>query len=231
MTTLNELANRCNRALADQSEATWDDSTLEQWIVEAIRDYSLHFRMLASSTYDCVASQHNYELPADCLEVELVEYPKSQDPPKYLKPYSRKNADFWGAEGYYDVDYSGTADVSGTYTRGTLWISEDPVATEDIELLYWAQHNTAVTSDSELSVPPEHEHLLVCFVVWKAAVHLLMNEIQSPDTSRAMVDAYRRTANNMHDAYEATLRTAKTAADRAGTTATPWKSDDYDRVY
>jgi hypothetical protein len=230
LTTLNELANRCNRALADQAGTTWSDTDLEQWIIEGLRDYSLHFPLLKTGTISTTADQHDYELPSDCIRLDLVEYPTGEDPPEYLRRYSRKNQDFWDAEGFYDVAHSGTSDVSGTYTRGTLWISEDPADSETITLTYYAYHPVALVSGSELSIPEEQEHILVLFAVWKACTHQLMNEQQSPDTTKALLDSYRRAAYLAREDYQTALRQAKAIAAHSGPTG-PWRSDDWDRIY
>jgi hypothetical protein len=230
-TTLNDIANRVNNQLSDAGEAIWDDDLIEEWIIEGIREYSLHFPRLRSGTKTTVANQHNYDLPNTCMEIELVEYPTGEDPPAYLTRKSRKDPDFFGREGFYDVDYSGTVDdLGGSYTRGTLWLSEDPETDQTITILYWSPQALELASNSAISVPQEHEHLLVLFAVWKAYAERLSNQTGKPLITLDLIENFRKNTYQARSDYDAALRAAKAQATRSGPTG-PWKSDAFDRIY
>jgi hypothetical protein len=53
----------------------WADGLLNEWIAEAIRDYSRNAPKQASTTLSSLAEQEEYALPADCLLVARVEHP------------------------------------------------------------------------------------------------------------------------------------------------------------
>jgi hypothetical protein len=222
MTTLTALADRCQNAIDDAAAGTWLQATVEEWVKEAIRDYSTHFPRLVVLKYDCTAATHAYTLPADFLGVISVEYPKDEDPPQFLAHKSHLEEDFWDAEGYYDVQAQGDA-----VTPGTLWISESPAATEDINLTYSAYHDLAPTN---ITVPGHHEHLLVLFVVWKAAAERLMKDQGNVNILPSLLAARRLVASNMRDAYDAAIRLAEKQQAPGGWTG-PWKADIHDPIY
>jgi hypothetical protein len=224
VTTLSALADRAQTAMNDAAAGTWPQATIEEWLNEAIRDYSLHFPRLQSTTLNCVAGQHNYTLPADFLAVHLVEYPVGEDPPEYLARGSRARQDFWDAEGYYDVE------VSGEATAGTLWISEDPTVGETIELSYLATHDHALAANGTLTVPGHHEHLLILFVVWRAWTERQATEQADPDHTSTVLDAHRRSTDSAEAIYRRAVKLAKTGASPSGYTG-PWAADPYDRIY
>ena len=50
MTTLRSLINLCEADLSDTANATWTAVDIEQWIRDAIADYSAHFPRVNSET-------------------------------------------------------------------------------------------------------------------------------------------------------------------------------------
>jgi hypothetical protein len=99
--------------------------------VDAIADYSVHFPRIITLKIDCTASTHAYDMPADCKAVLSVEYPKGEDPPKYLRLSDRFASGFYDSDTLVDVQFSDDAD-----DPGQLWISADPLVAEDINLVY-----------------------------------------------------------------------------------------------
>jgi hypothetical protein len=230
-TTLNDIANRVNNALSDAGEATWGDSVIEEWVIEGIREYSQHFPRLRTGTETTVADQHEYDLPNTCMELELVEYPTGEDPPKYLTRKSRKDPDFYGAEGYYDVAYSGTVDdLGGSYTRGSIYLSQDPESDQTITMIYWSPQAVELASNSAISIPQEHEHLLVLFAVWKAHAERLADQTANPDTTLDLLESFRKNAYQARADFDTALRTARGSKSPSGPTG-PWESDTFDRIY
>jgi hypothetical protein len=104
--------NRCR--LGDLSPTyKWSDLQLNQWINDAIADYSLHFPRLLELKIDCTAGGHSYQLPADARAILAVEYPEGQDPPAYLTPGDRFSAGFYTSAALYDYNLSNDQDNPG----------------------------------------------------------------------------------------------------------------------
>jgi len=103
MTTLAALADRIQTQLNDTSAVTWKQEAIEAFCLEAIRDYSTYFRRHAHEALEVTtAGQQEFELPDDFRDMILVEFPVSEDPPRYLKRRSRTHPNFWQQAGYYD---------------------------------------------------------------------------------------------------------------------------------
>ena len=163
MTTLAQIATRAANALADAGAATWSAATLQEWVNEAIRDYSQHFPATITQTLLPTTGDHDHALNSRYQGILLVEYPVGEDPPQYLTRLSRSHPDFWLSDDYYDIEPSGTSSDGPT-----LYISANPTTGEQIKVTMHASHEPVTGATSLIPVYSQHEHLLVLFVVWKA---------------------------------------------------------------
>jgi hypothetical protein len=213
-------------ALGDPTGAIWSDATVEAWVIEAIRDYSIHFKRLKTKTIDCVDDQHNYELPYDVREIITVEFPVGEDPPAYLDLLTRKDPRFWSGAPFYDFEpaYQETLDTSTYYPE--LWISAAPDDTQDIEVTYHAHFYHA----TQCLVPDEHIPLLILFVQYRAVAERLAKEIQAPDYSMVIVTELRGAVEAHRATYERAVKAAAASASR-GRWAQSWEMDSRDRIY
>lgn len=227
-TTTAEVRALALLALGDPGGATWPTDTVDDWVEEAIRDYSQHFKRTLSQTIDCVDDQHNYDLNYDVRGIISVEYPQGEDPPEYLDRKSRLDPDFWTDDGYYDwepayqeVDHTGSAPP-------VLWISAEPVDTEDILVTYHAHFH--YEASNEVLVPEEHIPILILFVQWKAMHERMATATQAPDYSQVLITQLRAAVDSARATYEKALRTAVQASSRS--LPTPhWEMDGGDRIY
>ena len=152
MTTLAEVADRAQNAIGDAAAGTWTQALVEEWIVEAIRDYSAHFARRVEDTISCTADTQEYNLPADFLGMLLVEYPAGEDPPEYLQFLPRHNPNFPSSDSYYDVLF--TSDVG---TVSIIRLSHDNVdGSDEIDITYLAQHDLSLVSGDTITVPSHH---------------------------------------------------------------------------
>jgi len=151
--------------MADETQ--WPDSTLDNWINDAIRDYSVYFRRRVAATITAVEDQREYSLSGytGIRSVLSVEWPEDEDPPEYLSRRAEKDVCFWGGPWY---------DVRGTVAPETLVIAQKPDEGEDIGLVYEADHTELTADDDVLTVPDRHLEGLALFVWWKAAQELAM---------------------------------------------------------
>jgi hypothetical protein len=229
MTTLAEITARAQNAIGDAAGATWSDAKVEEWIIEAIRDYSVHFpRTVQDTLVKSVTPTYVYSLPADFLGMVCVEFPEGEDPPRYLKRRSYLDPGFWDSDEYYDVEP--TRDAA---EPAKLHMSALPDTEEDIAITYTTYHAVLIPEDdddTDITVPEHHEHLLILFVVWKAAAERVLTDQADPNSFPALLASMRLVTSNARDAYNDALRQAEKQEAPGGWTG-PWRSDEHDRIY
>ena len=230
-TTLAEIADRAQITLNDSGAGTWPQATIEEWIVEAIRDYTQTFPRTIRSSISVSGADpgHEFSLTADYIAMILVEYPGDQDPPIYLERRRRTHSRFYGFEGYYDVEPTG--DMTEV---PTLYLSEEPA---DGEKIYWTakcHHDTTLNSGDDITVPEHHEGLLLLFVLWQAFKERLATEEQDPDTTLAghvtLLQQLVKGATQAEKEYKEALKRARANVAEGGYSG-PWVADTHDRIY
>lgn len=84
MTTRAELRGRLRRFLDDPDPVAplWPDTTLDEWLATAAREYGVCFPREASASLAPVAGQTDYPLPSDARRVVRVESPPGQALPR-----------------------------------------------------------------------------------------------------------------------------------------------------
>ena len=227
MTTLLQLADRAQLALNDSGVGTWPQATVEAWCLDAIRDYSQYFPRTRSSTTTIAVDDagHEFDLPSDFLGMVLVEFPDGEDPPEYLERRSRTCSGFWDYEGYYDVETSGDA-----ATAGTLYLSEEPANGEAYTLTWLAPHDTDLDSGDTITVPEDHESILILYVLWQATRERMATQEQDPDTTIHILQQMVKAAQQAEEEYRRALQRADKHRADGGPTG-PWRADLYDPIY
>jgi hypothetical protein len=232
MTTLAQLADICQRQLADETGFTWSQETVEAWVLEAIRDISQHFPRVREARYTLTAQVHEYDLPNDFVDALLVEYPDGEDPPAYLTRLARTDPDFWSSDDYYDIYPGGQLsdpDVDELEV-GLLILSAAPSTGEHATLAYSAEHDSALDPTDTVTIAQRLHGVVVTYVVWRAWVERVAVEEQNPDATVLLLSQLASNADRAHRRYTEALnraRGAHTEAELAG----PWRVDPYDRVY
>jgi hypothetical protein len=227
MTTLLQLADRAQLALNDSGVGTWPQATVEAWCLDAIRDYSQFFPRTRTSTTTIAIDDagHEFDLPTDFLAVILVEFPDGEDPPEYLERRARTRAAFWDYEGYYDVEPSHDAG-----TAGTLFLSEEPANGEAYTLTWLAPHDTDLVSGDTITVPEDHESILILYVLWQATRERMATEEQDPDTTIHLLRQMVNAAEQAEADYRRALERAQDHVAPGGWTG-PWRADVHDPIY
>lgn len=187
-------------------ETTWSDTEVNQWIADAIAEYSNHFPRYRESTANaCTAGTKEYTLPTDFLSALRVEYPEGEDPPEYLSRLSEEDARF--GENYYDI-------------RGTtLVLGEDPSAGETYALHYYAHHDYPDADEDVLTVPDEDLEILVLHVLWKAYRRLELDEAKNPDGSTVVLSMLSSSTMRVRREYDKAIRKRRRAE---GVSTPPW---------
>jgi hypothetical protein len=229
-TTLAQLADRAQLTLSDSGAGTWPQATVESWVLDAIRDYSQQFPKtedMAINSGGSAPDSYSWDLTADTLGIILVEYPIDQDPPVYLKRRARTHPQFFGHQGYYDIEYSHQQE-----STPVLWVSQYP--TTNIRVTALTHHDTDLGSSDNVTVPEYHHNLIILYVLWQAFKERLSSEEQDPDTSLAgnvtFLQQLVKGAKQAEEEYRRALQRAEQARSQSDITG-PWKVDKHDPIY
>jgi hypothetical protein len=197
MTTRLDLRNLCRRRLGDLAAPYhWSDLQINQWINDAIADYSLYFPRLVQAVLEPTAGVRAVPLPANFRSAVLVEFPSGQEPPQYLRRRSCQESDFWELPLYYDIlrrDDGSAADE--------LWLSELPQAGQELGLEYLATHASLDDDGDTATLPDRHLELLVLFVNWAGLQELASSEARNPDPSTLAMSTLDSAASHAERAY------------------------------
>lgn len=227
MTTLAELIDLCELDLIDPGNATWAAADIQQWCVDAIADYSLHFPRKQTDDITTSLNDRAYDLNDDFFSVVSVEYPQGDDPPKYLQPRSHTHPDFWIASGYYDIILRGDdQDLS------EIWISAKPAASQTIRVNYLSHHDLPTQTSDNLTVPDYHQHILRNYVLWRAALHLKAAEEVSPTSnSSLLMSQFAVNADRLRRAYVDSLAKALFSISRSRPVSWQGQTVESTRIY
>ena len=231
MPTLAQLADRAQLTLNDTAAGTWPQATVEAWCIDAIRDYSQAFPRTRALTIAISGASpgHEFNLTTDTVDLIQVEYPDGEDPPVYLKRRHRTHPQFYGRAGYYDLEI-----LHDSQEYSILYLSEEPADGETIAILAKCHHDVTIVSGDDITVPVQHESLLILYVLWQAFKERLATEQQDPDTTLAgavtLLQQLVKGATQAEAEYRRALQRALQARSESGPTG-PWTVDDHDRIY
>ena len=213
--------------MADSGNATWTAADIQQWIADAVADYSGHFRRELSQDIVTSANDRLYDLAAGCQDIVSVEFPQGQDPPQYLQLRSHTHPDFWVQEGFYDrIEHGDDTDAD------ELWISEKPAAGQTIRVLYLAHHELPDQSSDVITVPNEHQHILRNYVLWRAALQLKAVEEASPtSTSSLIMSQLAISVDRMRRAYVDSLAKALYGVSKGRMVSWSGQANESSRIY
>ena len=232
MATLEDLADRAQNAIGDAGAGTWSQAVVEEWICEGIRDYGMYFRRTVTEVLQITTENDSREVSRFCREVIHVEYPTGDDPPTYLKRKSRYAPDFYDTEDHFDFEptdqYGHTDEVNATspYLVFSFTLDSD----ETLTVLERCIFDAELESGDSITIPDEHMHLLILFVVWKAHSERAVTEAANPDSSIRMLQQMKEAARIAEADYRRALDQAQVMAGMGGWTP-PWKADGHDRIY
>jgi len=230
MTTITQLRLRVLNLLNDPSGTTWGALPIEQWLVDGIREYSIHFPRTVRQSFLTVAGVHEIEMGEDFQAMFQVEFPRTDDPPhRYLQRLERTHPDFWKRDCYYDVEPANAE----PQIPAILYLSALPKG-ESIGITYAACH-LPMFADAEptlldITVAHQHEQIIELYAVWQAHVHRLATEVQDPDLTIRLMQQYKLAVQATEASYRASLRDAMKARAASGWTG-PWRADVHDRIY
>lgn len=222
MTTRSDLRNLCRRRLGDITPPLYfADLLLNQWINDAIADYSLHFPRRVDLELTTAAGQTAYPLPAGSRAVLRVEYPAGEQPPRRLARLSRHDPGFWGAAVY---------DLARSLAEGEpdqLVLGLAPASGEGLRVRLQADHAWLGHDDDVTTVLDRHLELLAQFVKWKSLEELAALEARNPHPTTLVMGTLELNAYRAERAYRKALEVAREAESESGVVR--WRMDRWER--
>jgi hypothetical protein len=207
--TAGELINDVRAALGDG--APWSDAELLGFLAEGVREYSQHRPRLGQASLTAEAGAVRYALPGDATAVLSVEYPAGAEPPSYIMRLGHKSRRFTDGR-HYDVVW--TRDLSDP---PRLLLSFEPEDEETIAVRYVRPHDSDLSAGSNLTVPAEHHHVLLAYVLFAAARQLQSREQAAPtNNSGLLMSQLASNARRLELAYLQALNRILTHAQGEG---------------
>ena len=222
MTTRSGLRDIIREVLADVTQ--WPDATLNIWINQAIRDYSLYFPYHQSATVLVESGKAYQTLGATycpgIIDILKIEFPVGNDPPTLLQRLSRNSPSF-PHNNYYDT-------IGDPPTM--LYIGPTPAINTNALIAYTVLHTIPTADNSVLTVPDIHLEALAMFCKWKAIEESEMEEMLNPDTTEFILTQIGLNAIRAERIYISKLREYRAAS--VGERSSPgWQMDKWDRTY
>jgi len=168
-------------ALGDEDEATWSDSRLLGFLNEAVREYSQHRPRLGEATITTAAGEQTYALPWDAAGVISVRYEAGDGASSIIYRLGYKNRRF---DGGWVYDFLSRRDLT---TAPLLVLGFDPGSGGTLAVRYERPHDSNLTAASAVTVPGDHHHVLVGYVLFAAARQLQAREQANPTSSSSLL--------------------------------------------
>jgi hypothetical protein len=221
MTTLATFRTHLQDIISD----TLDTAILDEWLGEAILDYSNYFPYVTSALVACVTDQVDYALTGvsltDVRSLVEVRYPYDDDPPRFITRLPLRNPAFQGGP-YYDVRM--------IVQVPTLTLGETPTTGQRIFIRYNTRWPVPTQDSEELAIPEEHEYLLNLFIQWQAIKQLEFAESYDPDVTTLMLTSFGLNATRAERVYRTRIEDAVDHSAPGGYGGS-WKMDQNDRIY
>jgi hypothetical protein len=226
--TRGQLRDLCRRRLGDLATPyRWSDLQINQWINDAIADYSMHFLLMQQDTFITVNGQNRYVIDEVGRRlVTAAEYPYLDGGSDYENALARRphtREDFMCLPGYYDVEYS-----PGNSGEIVLWLS-GAVSTGECRYTYQADHAYLDDDGDFTTLPDRHLELVMLYVRWAAYQELATTESADPDPTSLVLSTLELNAYRAQRLYLAALEKAK--ATESHSALFGWNAPGVERVY
>jgi hypothetical protein len=192
MTTRSGLRTLVRNQLNDNAAVKlWADADLNQWLGEAITEYSYLLPKGVQTTIVSVANQTDYALPSDFLRFARVAQPKSQlRQPSPITEYSYR---VFGSELILDPAPGSTG------------------GDNDIYIEYWARYALPSADGDVLATPTQDDAILVHLVCAKALAWVDTDEAKRQRFERQRGVTVRSLAQSYQDAAQGEIANRKRA--------------------
>jgi hypothetical protein len=206
------------------STTAFPDDLINQWINDAIRDYSLFFPREMFGLIECVNNKREYGYAYFASSVQVmsiisVEFPYLQTPKQFLYRLPRRSALFLDGP-YYDVEPA----------ESTLYLGKETKDGDYVGVVYNTTHATPAIDGSTLTVPDLHIEVLKLYVVWQACERLEMNNAVTTDGVTDLLTMLGLNGYRAERAYRSRLKELRESASKGGY-GSNWVMDKWDGGY
>ncbi len=198
MTTRKDINDLCRRRLGDQfSPNEFTDLQINQWINDAIADYSIYFPRQIAISISTQAGTCLYPLEniAGLRSVLSVSYPSLEGECTYLTRRSERDRRGFYGRPVYDLK----PDQTGHWV---LVLGLTPPEGETISMLVEADHLYLASDPDETTVPDLHLELLVLFVRAAAMQEQLAQMSAQNEPSSLLLSTLGANANRALNEYQ-----------------------------
>ena len=218
--SLADMRSMCRLTCPDGDQ--WPDTSLDSWIIEAIRMYSAQFPRMRRHDLALETGVQSYDLPNDCRLVIQVEYPTGQTPRVFLTEVNLAASLFANADYVYALEAIATDDLN----EGPVLLTfAQTVATgETASVTYHGAWEVPAVSDdgATITIPTQHYEIIQSFVEYRGHWMLEANAAVNPDNVSLTLSELGANARRAWNRYkEVTVRLQTPPAIRAATPV--WK--------
>jgi hypothetical protein len=208
-TTLKDLRDSIRLTLT--GSAAWPDASLDAWIKDAIRFYSLEFPRTWRHTQAMTTGTQAYAVPGGhgFMSVLSVEYPSGQTPAEYLLQVAESSADFASGGEFYAL--RGVADSISDQkddTAAAYIVFAQTVATGKSAVITYAGAHplpTVADDDAQITVPVAHWEALYAFVDFRAHWELETDQALTISTVSIVLAQLGQEARRAWNRYKETI--------------------------
>lgn len=159
----------------------WQDTELDQYIREAISDYSLHFPRPQDLTVKLRGGVRDYQMPQNTVTVQRVEYITASGSTVYLKyrPWQPGESQVPSVSDIWKLGVTATSASRGRqrlghydYRDGRLQIDFDPSSGDLLRVRYTARYPLPSVPAAHVDVPESDHELLVLYACGKASAQV-----------------------------------------------------------
>jgi hypothetical protein len=118
---------------------SWPDATLDKWIQDAIRFYSLEFPRTWRYTLSLTTGTQAYALPGGhgFMHVISVEYPSGSSPQEFLQQVEERSDEFASGGDYYALrGVADTTAIASDTAQGSIVFAETVATGESAVITY-----------------------------------------------------------------------------------------------
>jgi hypothetical protein len=192
------------------SATDWPDATLDKWIADAIRFYSLEFPRTWRKTQTLTTGTQAYSLPGGhgFMGVTSVEYPSGSSPQQFLQQVDERSVEFASGGDYYALrGVADTTAIESDTIQGTIVFAETVTTGESAIITYAGAHAipTAADDDAQITVPAAHWEALYAFVDFRAHWELETDEALSVSTVSIILAQLGQEARRAWNRYKETI--------------------------
>jgi hypothetical protein len=213
-TTLKDLRDSIRLTLTDATG--WPDATLDTFIQDAIRFYSVEFPRTWRKTQAMTTGTQAYALPGGhgFLHVISVEYPSGETPLSMLAQVDEESEAFASGGNYYALRgvADNISDQKDDTAAGTIVLAPTVATGENAVITYAGAHPlpTVADDDAQITVPVAHWEALYSFVDFRAHWELETDEALSVSTVSIVLAQLGQEARRAWNRYKETIDRIRT---------------------